>query len=85
MIIKSQSELVEACEKWASADFVAMDTEFLREKTYYAKLCLIQIASCDGLAKAIDPLSDWIDLSPVIELLLNENVVKVFHAASQDL
>jgi ribonuclease D len=65
--------------------FVAVDTEFMRENTYWPDLCLIQIASTEEAA-AIDPKADGIDLGPLLELLVNnEEVLKVFHAGSQDL
>lgn len=67
-----------------SEEFVTVDTEFLREKTYYPKLCLVQIAGNDD-AFAIDVLAQGIDLSPFYALMQDENIVKVFHAASQDL
>ena len=68
----------------SAADFVAVDTEFIREKTYWPILCLIQIATRDQ-AVAIDPLTKGIDLRPVYELMKNKSVLKVFHAASQDM
>lgn len=64
-------------------DFVAIDTEFMRDKTYYAKLCLVQLASAEE-AVAIDPLAPDIDLNPLYALLANPKVLKVFHAARQD-
>lgn len=85
MIIKDQKELEKACAAYAKHEFITIDTEFLREKTYYPKLCLIQIGDPDKNAVAIDPLMDNIDLAPLFDLLENERVLKVFHAARQDL
>ena len=70
--------------RFADAAFLAVDTEFMREQTYYAQLCLVQIS--DGShAAAIDPLAPGIDLAPLWDLLGNEGITKVFHAAHQDL
>lgn len=63
---------------------MTVDTEFMREKTYWPKLCLIQLGG-ESEARCIDPLAEGIDLSPVFELMANEKVLKVFHAARQDL
>ena len=71
-------------ERFAKASFLAVDTEFMREKTYYPQLCLIQIS--DGTeAVCIDPLAEGLDLSALWALMRNPAIVKVFHAASQDL
>ena len=83
-VITDTSDLEAFCTRLATHDFVTVDTEFMREKTYYAKLCLIQAASADEAA-IIDPLADGIDLAPFLALLANTNVLKVFHAARQDL
>jgi ribonuclease D len=65
-------------------DFVTVDTEFMRENTYWPELCLVQIAN-EEEAAAIDPLAPGIDLSPLLDLLVdNEDVLKVFHAGGQD-
>lgn len=85
MIITKQKDLEKACSAFAAHPFVTIDTEFLREKTYYPKLCLIQIGDPDKNAVAIDPLAEGLDLAPVFDLLANPNVLKVFHAARQDL
>ena len=84
-IITKTAELSELCQTLSTEEFVTVDTEFLREKTYYPKLCLIQISGPDKNAYAIDPLSDGIDLSPLFELLENENILKIFHSCRQDL
>ena len=83
-LITSTDELAALCERFASADFVAVDTEFMRESTYWPLLCLVQIS--DGKeAAAIDPLASGIDLKPLLDLLCeNEDVLKVFHAGGQD-
>lgn len=84
MLITDQNELDAFCSALKSEEYITVDTEFLREKTYYPKLCLIQIGNKDKKAAAIDPLSD-LDLTPVYNLLLDKNILKVFHAARQDL
>ena len=83
-VIDSTSALRAFCERLAAHDFVTVDTEFMREKTYYAKLCLIQAASPDEAA-VIDPLAEGLDLAPFLDLLADEGTLKVFHAARQDL
>lgn len=76
--------LAAACARLATHDYVTVDTEFLRETTYYPKLCLIQMASADEIV-LVDPLAAGIDLAPFFGLMADERVVKVFHAARQDL
>ncbi|WP_293798246.1 ribonuclease D [uncultured Bosea sp.] len=83
-LISDTAALSAACDRLATHPFVTVDTEFLRETTYYPKLCLIQLASPDE-AVLIDPLAPDLDLAPFFGLMVNENVVKVFHAARQDL
>jgi ribonuclease D len=83
-LIATTQELVQACQRFAQHDFVALDTEFIREQTFWPKLCLIQLAGPDEEA-LIDPLSNSIDLKPFYDLMANECVVKVFHAARQDI
>jgi ribonuclease D len=83
-LIVSTDLLAAFCERAKAFDFVTVDTEFLRETTYWPKLCLIQAATNDE-AVLIDPLAPGLDLSPFFELLANENIVKVFHAARQDI
>lgn len=83
MYLSTSSELAEFCERAASAKVIAVDTEFLRERTFFPKLCLVQISAAGNIA-AIDPiLID--DLSPLVALLADETVTKVFHACGQDL
>ena len=87
-IIKTTQELSDFCKKCISFDYVTLDTEFLRERTYYSKLCLIQMAhpgATEDSAVLIDPLSQDLSLSPLYDLFKNPDVVKVFHAARQDL
>jgi ribonuclease D len=86
--ITSTEELAEFCEYASGFDYVTVDTEFLRERTYYSKLCLVQLAVAgDGNDDAVlvDPLADGLSLDPLYELFRNQAVVKVFHAARQDL
>jgi ribonuclease D len=80
----STAELGEFCARAANFDFVTVDTEFLRETTYWPKLCLLQVATSDE-AVLIDPLAPGLDLSPFFTLLANPKVIKVFHAARQDI
>jgi ribonuclease D len=83
-LITSSAVLGEFCTRAAEYDFVTVDTEFLRETTYWPKLCLIQAAT-DDEAVLIDPLVKGLDLSPFFALLANNKVTKVFHAARQDI
>jgi ribonuclease D len=86
--ITTTQELSEFCTAAAQAPYVTVDTEFLRERTYYSKLCLIQLAlpgKSNDDAVLVDPLSGGLSLEPLYDLFRNENVVKVFHAARQDL
>lgn len=83
-LITDTDTLESMCEQFANADYVTVDTEFIREKTYYPKLCLIQMASTYGEV-AIDPLAEEMDLTPLFKLLSNHKVIKVFHAAKQDI
>jgi ribonuclease D len=83
-LVVSTGVLRAFCERAAKFDFVTVDTEFLRETTYWPKLCLIQAAT-DDEAVVIDPLAPDLDLSPFFELLADPEVIKVFHAARQDI
>lgn len=85
MIITEQKELDSLCQTLAGEDFITIDTEFIRDKTYYPRLCLIQLGDKTKNAWAIDPLADDIDLAPLLALLQDASVLKVFHAARQDL
>lgn len=82
--ITTTEELARFCAPLAMVDFVTVDTEFMRETTYWPKVCLIQIAGPDE-ARVIDPLAEGLSLEPLLELLRNKAVLKVFHAARQDL
>jgi ribonuclease D len=82
--ITATSELADACRRMAEYPFVTIDTEFLRETTYYPLLCVAQMASADE-AVVIDALAPGIDLAPFYALMANEKVTKVFHAARQDI
>ncbi len=87
-IITKTEELRTACEHLSQAQFVTVDTEFLRESTFWPELCLIQCATPGnngGDAYVIDPLANGIDLQPFFDLMADEGVVKVFHAARQDI
>ena len=83
-LITTTDELAEFCKPLADTEFVTVDTEFMRERTYWPKLCLAQVAGPDEAA-AIDALADGMDLAPLDELMANPKVLKVFHAARQDL
>jgi ribonuclease D len=83
-LITTTDELAATCERLARHPSVTVDTEFLRETTYYPLLCVAQIASADE-AVVIDALAPGIDLKPFFDLMGNENVLKVFHAARQDI
>jgi ribonuclease D len=83
-LITTTEALAAACSRLAAHPFVTVDTEFLRETTYYPKLCLIQMASSDE-AVLVDPLAPGIDLQPFLDLMADTGVVKVFHSARQDL
>ncbi len=83
-LITTTPALADLCERLSKADFITVDTEFMRENTYWPELCLVQIAD-DKEAAAIDPLAPGLDLAPLLELLVdNEDVLKVFHAGGQD-
>jgi ribonuclease D len=83
-LISTTGELAAVCSRMARHRFVTVDTEFLRETTYYPLLCVAQMASPDE-AVVIDALATGIDLAPFFTLMANENVTKVFHAARQDI
>jgi ribonuclease D len=83
-LITSSADLAALCGRLSSHSYVTVDTEFLRETTFWPKLCVIQLAS-DDEAAAIDALADGIDLTPFLDLMRNPAVLKVFHAARQDI
>lgn len=83
-LIRTQAELETAITALEKAEFVTVDTEFIRETTFWPELCLIQMAA-PGVTALIDPLAEGIDLKPFFELMANEAITKVFHAARQDI
>ena len=86
--ITDTNSLSDFCKYASSSPYITVDTEFLRERTYYSKLCLIQMAmpgNTNENAVIIDPLVDGLSLDPIFDLFRDENVVKVFHAVRQDL
>ncbi|MBL8709885.1 MAG: ribonuclease D, partial [Rhodospirillaceae bacterium] len=82
-LIADSATLAAFCGRLSSAPFVTIDTEFLRDKTYWPVLCLVQLAGPNEAA-AVDALAEGLDLSPLFDLLANPGVIKVFHAARQD-
>ena len=83
-VITATADLVRFCKAAADYDFVTVDTEFLRETTYWPKLCLVQAATLDE-AVLIDPLAEGLDFNPFLELMADTSITKVFHAARQDI
>lgn len=83
-MITKTADLAAACQRIAKHPYVAVDTEFLRETTYWPKLCVVQLAG-PGEAVLIDALADTLDLTPLLDLMRDERVVKVFHAGRQDI
>jgi ribonuclease D len=83
-LISTTDQLAAACERLAQHPVITVDTEFLRETTYYPLLCVVQMASADD-AVVVDTLAEGIDLAPFFALMNNEAVLKVFHAARQDI
>ncbi len=85
MIIKTQEQLNDICAELSKQSYITIDTEFLRDKTFYSCLCLVQLCAPDMEPVAIDPIEFDLDLTPFNDLMHNEKVLKVFHAARQDL
>ncbi|HEY8593555.1 MAG TPA: ribonuclease D [Sphingomicrobium sp.] len=84
-LITKSDDLKALVDRLSTHDFIAVDTEFMRENTYWPELCLIQVASIDEAA-AVDPMADGLDLKPLLDLFVeNAEVLKVFHAGGQDL
>ena len=83
-VIEKTADLAAVCASLRDSEFVTVDTEFMRSNTYWPKLCLIQIGGPDD-AWAIDPLAEGLSMEPFIELMANEKVLKVLHAARQDM
>ena len=84
ILITDTASLSDFCAPLHDEPYITVDTEFMREKTYWPILCLIQVGGADEAA-AIDPLAEGMDLSPLYDLFDNQDVIKVFHAARQDL
>lgn len=84
LIVENNQTLENLCQELNKEDFITVDLEFLREKSYYAKLCLIQVANSETSA-IIDPLAPDINLSPFFEILKNQKITKVFHSGRQDI
>ena len=82
-LITHTEDLAEACARLGAAPFVAVDTEFMREQTFWPKLCLIQMAA-NGSEILVDSLAPDLDLRPFFDLMVDEQVLKVFHSARQD-
>jgi ribonuclease D len=83
-LITDNAALAAFCGRMRQERFVAVDTEFMRDRTYWPKLCLVQVAGAEE-AVAIDPLAPGLDLAPLLEVMADEAVLKVMHAARQDL
>lgn len=83
-LIVTTGDLARACRRFSSHPFITVDTEFLRETTFWPRLCLIQLASAEE-AVAVDALAEGLDLAPFFELMADPGPVKVFHAARQDI
>ena len=83
-VISSTEALAQLCAELARHPFVAVDTEFMRETTFWPKLCLVQLAA-PGIEAIVDPQAEGLDLAPFFGLMADERVVKVFHAARQDI
>ena len=83
-LIKTNKELKEACKTLSKAKFITIDTEFIREKTYWSQLCLIQVCSGE-LELIIDPLEEEIDLTPFIKILNKKSILKILHSGRQDI
>ncbi|HEY1721851.1 MAG TPA: ribonuclease D [Magnetospirillaceae bacterium] len=87
-LIADTAALAAFCQRLAGAPYITIDTEFMRERTYWPQLCLVQVAAphhiSGGEAYAIDPLAPDMDLAPLLEIMADPNILKVFHAARQD-
>ena len=82
-LIIDTAELAAFCKRAANSKFIAVDTEFIRDKTYWPRLCLVQVAT-EVEAVIIDAVAPDIDLASLFDLMADQNVLKVFHAARQD-
>src|SRR4051794_10685225 len=83
-LIATSDDLAAFCQRMHAETFVTVDTEFMRERTYWPELCVVQVAG-DHEVAVIDALADGIDLAPLGRLFADEAVTKVFHAARQDI
>ncbi len=83
-VISDTDALVAFCDALSTAEYITVDTEFMRESTFWPILCLVQVAGPDDEA-IIDPMADGMDMSPLYDLIADENVLKVMHAAKQDI
>ena len=83
-LLADSDALAAFCRRQAAAQFITVDTEFMRDRTFWPILCLVQIAGPEEAA-AIDPLAPGIDLGPLFALMADPRVLKVFHAARQDI
>src|SRR5580693_1009019 len=83
-LITDSAALAEFCARQRGVDYIAVDTEFMRERTYWPILCVVQVAG-PGEAAAIDALAPGIDLAPLLALMANPGTLKVFHASRQDI
>ena len=83
-IISDTATLASFCDRLSAEKFVTVDTEFMRDKTYWPILCLVQLGGSEQAA-AVDPLAEGIELKPLLDLMADERVLKVFHAARQDI
>jgi len=83
-MITDSGALKDACDRLSTADYITVDTEFLRDSTFWPKLCLVQVAGPEDIL-VIDPLVEGLDMSPMFDLMANHEVLKVFHAARQDI
>ena len=84
-IVDTTAGLEQLAGELENAPYIALDTEFMRDQTYWPKLCLMQVAAPGGTAAIIDPMAEGIDLAPIYRLIAAPNVVKVLHAARQDI
>ena len=83
-VIADSTSLTKLCDRLIKSSYITVDTEFMRDQTYWPRLCLVQIAD-ENEAAAIDTLAEGIDITPLLNLLTNPNILKIFHAARQDL
>jgi ribonuclease D len=84
-IVETTADLEQLVRELGRAPYIALDTEFMRDQTYWPKLCLMQVAARGGPAAIVDPLADGLDLSPIYRLIGEPGIVKVLHAARQDI